>query len=98
MRKYELTYIIHPDIIGDEMSAVMEQVEGWVKAGDGAVQKISDWGRRRLAYPIDNQREGHYIHLEVDLEPAEIYEVERNLKLSEQILRHLLVRAEDGED
>jgi small subunit ribosomal protein S6 len=95
MRRYELTYIIHPDVIGDSVTEVMERVEGWLKAGGGEVQKISDWGRRRLAYPIQNQREGHYIHLEVDLQPSEIYEVERNLKLSEQVLRHLLVHADD---
>ncbi len=93
MRQYELTYIISPD--ADDDSAVMNQVEEWIQAASGAIQKVSDWGRRRLAYAIKDQNEGHYIHLEVDLAPSEIGELERNLKLNEDILRHLLVRAEE---
>lgn len=95
MRRYELTYIIHPDTNPDEVSTLMEQVESWVSAGDGTIQKVSDWGRRRMAYPIENQREGHYVHLEVDIEPENVKQIERNLTLNEQVLRHLMVRAED---
>ncbi len=95
MRKYELTYIIHPDSSGDKRSGVMAQVETWVKAEGGKVIKTSDWGRRQMAYAIRDQHEGHYIHLEVELPEAAITELERNIKLSEVILRHLLVRADD---
>lgn len=95
MRNYELTYIIHPDTKPEEIPGLMEQVASWIGAEGGSVQKVSDWGRRRLAYPINNQREGHYIHLEAEMAPPTIGEVERNLKLNESILRHLLVRAED---
>jgi small subunit ribosomal protein S6 len=94
MRNYELTYIVHPDVADEQLPDVLKQVEGWVSAG-GEVQKVNDWGRRRLAYPIQNQREGHYICLEIALNPTDIEELERNLKLSESILRYLLVRAED---
>jgi small subunit ribosomal protein S6 len=95
MRNYELTYIIHPDIQGEDASALMQLVEGWIGAQGGSVRKVSDWGMRRLAYQIKNQRDGHYIHLEVEIEPHGVAEVERNLKLNESILRHLMVRADD---
>ncbi len=95
MRAYELTYIIHPDVSDEERPGVTKQVEDWVNAGGGKVQKVVDWGRRRLAYKIKNQREGHYIHLLVELEQPAIPDLERNLKFSENILRYLLVRADD---
>ncbi|MCZ7545859.1 MAG: 30S ribosomal protein S6 [Anaerolineae bacterium] len=95
MRNYELTYIIHPDLADDARPALIRQVEDWIKAGGGSVQKTVDWGRRRLAYRIKNQREGHYIHVLVELDTNAVPDLERNLKFNENILRHLLVRTDD---
>lgn len=95
MRTYELTYIIHPDVSEDERPALTRQIEEAIKAGGGQVQKAVDWGRRKLAYRINDQREGHYIHLLVELEQQAIPELERSLKFNENVLRYLLVRADD---
>ena len=59
------------------------------------VVKIDNWGRRKFAYPIDKLRDGNYILFDVELEPTAIVELERNLRLSEDVLRYLLVRLED---
>ncbi|NPV66900.1 MAG: 30S ribosomal protein S6 [Anaerolineae bacterium] len=95
MRKYELVFIIRPDVAEEAVTAAIEQVKQWVTAQSGEVQRVEQWGRRRLAYPINDQREGHYVLFNLMLAPQAIDEVERNLKLSDVILRHLLVRVEE---
>lgn len=95
MRKYELVFIVRPDVVEEAVTAAIEQVKQWVTAQSGEVQRVEQWGRRRLAYPINDQREGHYVLFNLMLAPQAIDEVERNLKLSDVILRHLLVRVEE---
>ncbi|GAB4570372.1 MAG: 30S ribosomal protein S6 [Anaerolineae bacterium] len=96
MRTYELTFIVRPDISEDAVAAAIEQVQQWVTADDGnKVLRVDKWGRRKLAYPINNQREGHYVLLDVSVAPSSIAEIERNLKLSDDILRYLLVRSDE---
>jgi len=89
---YELTFIVRLD--GDEASVnnTVEQVRSWVET-DGQVTKIDRWGRRRLAYEIDKQREGYYVLMYADIEAASIKELERSMNLSPFILRHLVVHA-----
>jgi len=95
MRKYELVFIIRPDVSEDAVTTAIEQVRQWVTAESGEVERVEQWGRRRLAYPINDQHEGHYVLFNLALAPRAIDEVERNLKLSDVILRHLLVRVDE---
>ena len=94
MRNYELTFIIPSDISEDDINGVVTQVQGWVEGVQGKVTKIDHWGRRRLAYDIAEYREGHYVLLNIDLEPQSTTELERNLKLSDKVMRYLLVRVD----
>jgi small subunit ribosomal protein S6 len=66
-----------------------------VKSGSGEVTSVDVWGRRTLAYPIKNHREGIYVLLQAKITPSAIIELERNLKLSEEIIRYLLVKTEN---
>ncbi len=96
MRTYELTFVVRSDIAEDAVSTTIENVQQWVTADEGnEVLRVDQWGRRKLAYPINDQREGHYILLEVTLEPESIPELERSLKLSDEILRYLLIRGDE---
>lgn len=88
---YELTFIVHPDLTEDERNQVVERVEGWIAAEDGEIIEASDWGRRRLEYPIQKQLEGYYTFMLVRLQPSVIAELERNMKIAEDILRFLVV-------
>ena len=94
MRDYELAIIVSPNIETEGVTAVVEKVSELIGAINGKVTSVDVWGRRALAYAIDNHREGTYVLLQANMPPAGLTELERNLKLSEEIIRYLLVKVE----
>jgi small subunit ribosomal protein S6 len=94
VRDYELAYVVRSTIDEDGVTGVVEQVSQFVKSADGEVTSVDVWGRRALAYPIDNHREGIYVVLQMKMPPTGLPQLERNLKLSEDIIRYLLVKVE----
>ena len=94
MRNYELTFIVHPELDKEGVSAAIESVKQLVLESGGQVNQVDPWGKRRLAYPIRKQREGYYVVMQVQLPPEAISELERRLELSEEVLRYLLVRTD----
>jgi small subunit ribosomal protein S6 len=94
VRSYELVFIVHPEVDGDDLTAVVETVKGLVERGGGEVTQVEPWGLRRLAYPIQKQWEGQYVLMRFELEPLGVAELERGLGLTEQVMRHLIVCAE----
>ncbi len=96
-RPYEIAFIVRIESAGDEaINDQITQVQGWIEAnGSGQVTKIDRWGRRKLAYEIDRQREGYYVIMEANVDPKGLPELERNLKLSSAILRYLVIRTDE---
>lgn len=94
-REYELVLVISPQLAEEEVAGVVERVSQFVKDRGGSVGAIDPWGRRRLAYPIRKATEGHYILAQLQLEPEVVRELEANLHISEDVLRHLLVRTDE---
>ncbi len=90
MRSYELAYIAHPELDETELTSLEERVAGWIDAAGGKTVKVDRWGKRRLAYEIGNQTDGHYFILDVEMPPEAGAVVERDLRLSEQILRFMI--------
>ena len=97
MREYELTYIVRPDIDDEAVAAVAARIEQTITGNGGRVLKADSWGKRRLAYPVRRYVEGTYILLHTELTDKAIRETERQIKLSEDVIRHLLVRVEPAE-
>jgi small subunit ribosomal protein S6 len=93
-RPYELGFIIPSSVQEADTQAVISMVQEWIESKGGAVTKVNFWGRRRLAYPIDDFREGYYVFLNMDYPPQQLVELERSLQLSDRVIRHLVVRAE----
>jgi small subunit ribosomal protein S6 len=92
-RPYEVAVVVRPDSNEEVMNETVEQVKAWIEANQqGTVNKIDRWGRRKLAYENDKQREGYYVLFEADIEPVSINELERNLRLATGVLRFLVVR------
>ena len=95
MHEYELMVVMHPDIPEEDVPAAIERVTGAVTSRGGEVQEVNAWGRRRLAYPIRRQVEGNYVVTNIRLDPARCKEVESSLMISEDVLRHLLIRRDE---
>jgi len=94
MRKYELVCIIHPDLDENAFKAVVEKVSGWVTEAGGSVDKVDVWGRRRMAYHINKQREGQYVLLQLTMPPASTAGLERNMRFQEAVIRSMLTVVE----
>ncbi len=95
MRSYELVFIVHPEVDGDDLTAVIDRVKEFVGRDGGKVVQTEPWGLRRLAYPIQKQWEGRYVLMRLGLEPQGVAVLERSIGLTEQIIRHLIVRVEE---
>ena len=92
MRSYEMIFIVRPDLEGDELDDVLDEVQDLIKRNDGEVTKVEPWGLRKLAYPIKKHHEGRYVLTDFELEPSNVSALERALKLKETVIRHLVVR------
>lgn len=93
MRSYELMAVLAPDIAEEAMPGELERITGYITTGGGQVTELvttSPWGRRRLAYPIRDYRDGFYALYNFSAEPEQIDELERELRLNNQVLRSLV--------
>ena len=94
MRRYELMLVLRPDVADDRSQAVIDRTTRSIVGAGGQIVKVAPWGRRRLAYPIERQREGSY-HIILFEAPSEaVAELERGLLITEELLRHLITRVE----
>ena len=91
-RDYELGFILNPEVSEEQTSVILERIEKIVKNYDGQVVKVNQWGRRRLAYPIEHHRDGYYVFIDMILTPETVLELDRTLKVSEEVMRHLVKR------
>ena len=95
MRNYELFYIAKPDLDAEALAANSQRIAQFIASSGGQVSETKPWGKRRLAYAIRGHRDGHYTLVKFQMESQKVRELERNLKLTEEVIRHLLVSAED---
>ena len=95
LRDYELVVILNPEITEDDVPASLERLQQSITGRGGEVVDMNQWGRRRLAYPIKRHLEGNYIVSQIRLDPTEIEPLEGSLRISEEVLRHMIVRVGD---
>ncbi len=98
MRRYETVYILRPDLGEIQVKETIKRFEGIVTAGGGELIETEEWGARELAYRIGTERRGYYLRLDYTAPTAVVGEVERNLKLSDGVLRYLSVMLEQEAD
>ncbi|OGO41388.1 MAG: 30S ribosomal protein S6 [Chloroflexi bacterium RBG_16_58_8] len=92
MQDYELVYILNPDIAEEAMEARVGSISQFITGREGVVDNVEKWGKRRLAYPLKHFLEGNYVLTRFKISPSRCKELDANLKISEEILRHLLIR------
>jgi len=95
LREYELVMILDPEMEDEQASATIDRMKQFVTSRGGEVTDVSPWGKRKLSYPIKSHNEGNYMVAHFRIEPTQTAELEATLRLSEEVLRHLLVKTED---
>ena len=96
-RVYELMIIVDQDVDDIAGKAIVERAKQMIEADGGKVPTVDQWGRRRFAYPINHKHEGVYTVLEIVTEAPNLDEVDRFLRLADEVVRHKLFRLPDSE-
>ena len=94
MNKYESLYVINAELTEEETKSVVEKFAKVITDNGGEIEKIDEWGKRRLAYPINYQTEGYYVLVLFCAEGYVPAELQRNLKNDERIMRYVVERRE----
>ena len=89
-RDYELGIVLNPEVGDEQARTLVERVTQIITNNGGQVIRVNAWGRRRLAYPIQRFRDGLYFFYDLTLNPASIAEIERSIRVNEDIIRHLM--------
>jgi small subunit ribosomal protein S6 len=95
MRKYEIMYIIRPNMEDEERKALVERFNSVLTENGAEITEVKEWGKRRLAYEIKDFRDGYYMIVNVVSEPKAVQEFDRLAKISEDIIRHIVVKEEE---
>jgi small subunit ribosomal protein S6 len=95
MRKYELVFIVRPDVPEEELAKIITQMEGVVTGHGGKIEKVERMGKRRLAYRVERQREGLYVLFVIEGGGETVKEFERRLKVNDAVIKYLSVRVDE---
>ena len=97
MKAYELLYFVAPTLEEEARANVQSRIEGVITAGDGTVDNVDAWGKRKLAYEINGLTEGDYILVDFHSGPDHIAELDRILRINDNVQRHMIVCRPEGE-
>ena len=92
MNKYELLFIIDNSAADEAKEAIIAKMSQLVTDNGGSVEKVDKWGAKKLAYPINFKEDGYYVLMNFECEPALIAEMERQLRINDQVMRHIVVK------
>ncbi len=92
LQDYELVFIVSPEVADESLENTIGGISQFITSKDGVISDVEQWGKRKLAYPVEHFLEGNYVLARFKINPARCKELEANLKISEEILRHLLIK------
>ena len=92
---YEIGYVLNPESTEEDVKKVSDAILGIIKKGKGDVESVDEWGRKPLAYPIQKHQEGIFTFINTDVDGSLISSIERRLKLSEKVMRFIVLRLDD---
>ena len=92
MNKYELLFIIDNSAADEAKEAIIAKMSQLVTDNGGSVEKVDKWGAKKLAYPINFKEDGYYVLMNFECEPALIAEMERQLRINDPVMRHMVVK------
>lgn len=92
MRNYELAYIASPDLDEETLTDLQNRIQGWIEDAGGEVVDVEQWGRRKLAYPINNYRDGFYYFVQSQMPSQGPATLDQDLHVTEEVLRYMVIR------
>ena len=95
MRKYEIIFILDPDLEEEQAQSLVEKVKGIIAQANGEVLKVEDWGKRKLAYEVKKKAKGHYILVHLSGSPSLLSELERNFRVMDAVIKFQSVRLDE---
>jgi small subunit ribosomal protein S6 len=95
LRDYEILYIVRPDFEDDKVQDVVKRVNTLISRSGGSSEQTSLWGKRKLAYEVKHQKEGSYVLQDFTIDPGRVPELENALKITEDVMRHIIVRRQE---
>ncbi|QWT17613.1 30S ribosomal protein S6 [Collinsella sp. zg1085] len=95
MKAYELLFFVNPALDPETRLAVMKRIDNTIAEGKGTVDNVDEWGKRKLAYQIDKLVEGDYTLINFHADPSMIAELDRVLRITDAVVRHMIVRRTD---
>ena len=95
MKAYELMLMLTPNLDDEAREAALEKVQSLISSNDGSVDNVDSWGKRKLAFEIDDLAEGDYVVVDLHADPASIAEIDRVLRITDSVVRFMLVRRDD---
>ena len=96
MRHYEVVFLVHPDQ-SEQVPAMIERYKGLIETGEGKIHRLEDWGRRQLAYPIQNLVKAHYVLLNIECDQAALNELVDGFRFNDAVLRHLVMKRDEAD-
>lgn len=94
MKKYELLFVLEPNTSEEKRNQLLEKFKGIIEA-DGEVENVDEWGLRKLAYEINKFKEGYYVLVNFTANSETPKELDRNLKIADEVIRHMIVKVEE---
>lgn len=91
MRHYEIVFLVHPDQ-SEQVPAMLERYKSMIAAGNGAVHRLEDWGRRQLTFPIAKVHKAHYVLMNIEVDGKTLAELTGAFRFSDAVLRHLVIK------
>ena len=95
MRHYEVVFLVHPDQ-SEQVPGMLERYKGLIENAGGTVHRVEDWGRRMLAYPINNLVKAHYAMFNIECDQAALNELVDSFRFNDAVLRHLIIRRDEA--
>ncbi|MCJ8170228.1 30S ribosomal protein S6 [Atopomonas sediminilitoris] len=95
MRHYEIVFLVHPDQ-SEQVSGMVERYTKTIEEDGGKVHRLEDWGRRQLAYAINNVHKAHYVLLNVECSDKALAELEDNFRYNDAVIRNLILRRDEA--
>jgi small subunit ribosomal protein S6 len=96
MNNYELALVVSAKLDDAAREAVVEKAKGYVTRYGGEISEVEEWGKKRLAYEIQHERDGYYFFVEFEAEPTAPAEIERHVRIMDNVLRYLIVRRDEN--